>query len=114
MTQLIELLARLDADERRVVIDAVGNRIPDRVPTDLGPAALLVSPVVDALKRVWGDRVVGSIDRDQVLAVEGFVLDRDLLRRLASQEVSVSDLIGAVEDLGHVWRTHEHDGSTPA
>ncbi|MEX0863719.1 MAG: hypothetical protein WD269_02455 [Acidimicrobiia bacterium] len=114
MTQLIELMARLDADERRVVIDAMGNRIPDRVPTDLGPAALLVSPVVDALKRVWGDRVVGSIDRGQVLAVEGFVLDRDLLERLASEDVSVNDLIGAVTSLGYVWKTHEHDRSTPA
>jgi hypothetical protein len=114
VTQLIELLALLDADERRVVIDAMGNRIPDQVPTDLGPAILLVSPVVDALKRVWGDRVVGSIDRGQLLAVEGYVLDRDILERLASEEVSVNDLIGAVTSLGYVWKTLEHGGSTPA
>lgn len=87
----------------RAVFDKHGNLLDIDIPTQIGPAALLVSPVTDAVKRVDDGRVE-SLDRDQMWLVEAIVLHRDVLDRLEDREMTAEDLLSAVRDVGHTWQ----------
>lgn len=86
-----------------VAFDQHGNPLEIEIPGDIGPAALLVSPVTEAVKRVEGDNVV-SLDRDQMWLVEAIVLNRVVLRRLEDQEMTAEDLLTAVREKGYSWQ----------
>lgn len=83
--------------------DEHGAPVDVDIPASIGPAALLVVPVTDAVKRVEGD-LVESLDRDQMWAVEAIVLNRIVLRRIEDDEMSVEELLEAVRDLGYSWQ----------
>jgi hypothetical protein len=86
-----------------VAFDRDGNPLEIEIPGDIGPAALLVAPVVDAVKRVDGG-TVESLDRDQMLLVEVIVLNRVVLRRLGDLEATAEELLTAVRELGYSWQ----------
>lgn len=86
-----------------VAFDGSGETFEVDIPGSIGPAALLVSPVTDALKRVEGG-VVESVDRDQMWEVEAMVLNRVVLRRLGEEEMSTEELMAAVRELGFRWQ----------
>lgn len=88
-----------------VVFDKQGNAVDLAVPRDVGPAALLVTNVTDALKRVdEADRVVASVDRSTMWSVEAIVLNSIVLRRLKDEEFSVEGLLDAVREAGFAWQ----------
>jgi hypothetical protein len=70
----------------------------------VGPAALLVSDVTEAVKRVEDGVVVESVDRRKMWAVEAIVLNRIVLRRLDEEEVSVEGLFDSVRAAGFAWQ----------
>jgi hypothetical protein len=73
--------------------------------------SLLVTPVVDALKAVSADRVVGSLDKSAVLAVVGFVLNREIVQRLGRGDYSPAGLVDTVAGLGYQWKTAPSAGA---
>jgi hypothetical protein len=87
----------------RAVFDKHGNLLDIDISSDIGPAALLVAPVTDAVKRV-DDNGVESLDRDQMWLVEAIVLHRDILDGLEDREMMAEDLLTAVRDAGHSWQ----------
>lgn len=97
--------ARLAASLRGnwVAFDEHGNSLEVDIPDDIGPAALLVSPVTDAVKRLDGE-TVESLDRDQMWLVEAIVLNVVILRRLGDLEATSEELLSAVRDLGYTWQ----------
>lgn len=86
-----------------VVFDRGGDTVDIEIPSTIGPAALLVSPMTDAVKRV-DDEVVASLDRDQMWAVDAIVLNRVVLQRFEGEEFSVEDLLAAVREKGYAWQ----------
>ncbi|HUG31343.1 MAG TPA: hypothetical protein VMM14_00505 [Acidimicrobiia bacterium] len=86
-----------------VAFDRWGETFEVDIPGSIGPAALLVSPLTDALKLVAGG-VVESVDRDQMWQVEAMVLNRVVLRRLSGDEMSVEELMRAVRELRFRWQ----------
>ena len=86
-----------------VAFDKHGEALAIEIPVDVGPAALLVSPVTDAVKRVEED-VVRSLDRDRMWAVEAIVLNRVVVRRLGDQELTAEGLLAAVREMGYSWQ----------
>lgn len=87
------------------VFDKHGIQVDLGVPNDVGPAALLVSDVTEALKRVdESGFVVESVDRREMWAVEAIVLNRIVLKRLDPEDVSMEDLMDAVRSLGFTWQ----------
>lgn len=86
-----------------VAFDEKGDPVDVDIPRTIGPAAFLVGPVTDAVKRVDG-HVVESLDRDRLWAVEAIVLNRVVLRRLDDRKMSVEELLETVRDLGYRWQ----------
>lgn len=86
------------------VFNQNGDPVGLGVPGDVGPAALLVSDVTEALKRVDGDVVVESVDRRTMWFVEAIVLNRIVLERLPPEDVSVEGLMEAVRSAGFAWQ----------
>lgn len=86
-----------------VAFDHHGAPVDVEIPATIGPAALLVTPVTDAVKRVRGGEVE-SLDRDQMWAVEAIVLNRVVLRRFEDGEMTTDELLAAVRDLGFSWQ----------
>jgi hypothetical protein len=86
-----------------VAFDKHGNPLEIDIPGDIGPAALLVSSVTDAVKRLEGD-TVKSLDRDQMWLVEAMVLNRVVLSRLGDLEATPEDLLSAVREAGYSWQ----------
>lgn len=83
--------------------DERGEPVDVEIPRSIGPAAFLVSPVTDAVKRIEAD-VIESLDRDGMWAVEAIVLNRVVLTRLGERELNVEELIAAVRELGYSWQ----------
>lgn len=88
-----------------VVFDKYGNTVALDVPKDVGPAAMLVSDVTDALKLIEANgRVVDSVDRRKMWSVEALALNTIVLRRLEKTEMPVDDLLDAVRAAGFSWQ----------
>jgi hypothetical protein len=73
--------------------------LPDRA---LVPA-LVVGQVTDAVKQAESGMVAGYLDRDTVWAVNGFVLDRDIVAGLDERVDSAVKLLEAVREAGFEW-----------
>jgi len=69
-------------------------------------ATLIVSAPTDALKTCDGGLITGSVDRDQVWAIEAFTLSGAVLGRLEG-EMAPWELVDAVADLGVEWEVVE-------
>lgn len=85
-----------------MIFDVRGNPVDTEIPSSIGAAGLLVSPVTDAVKRVH-DGVVESLDRDRFWTVEAIVLGWDVLGLLDETPMSADELIGEVRRLGYSW-----------
>jgi hypothetical protein len=96
--RLVELL-----DGDWVAFDREGEPVDVAIPADVGPAALLVTPVTDAVKRLDGDEVV-SLDREGMWAVEAIVLNKVIVRRLDDMEVTAEELLDLVPEMGYTWQ----------
>lgn len=86
-----------------VAFDEEGEPVDVEIPVSIGPAAILVNPVTDAVKRVEGD-VVESLDRERMWLVEAIVLNRVVLHRLSDGEMAVGELLDVVRGLGYSWQ----------
>jgi len=88
-----------------VAFDKNGEPVDLVIPSDIGPATLMVSDVTDALKIVdEADRVGASVDRSRMWAVDAIVLNAIALRRLEGRVLTAAELIGAVREAGLVWQ----------
>jgi hypothetical protein len=87
------------------VFDESGDPVDVPVPKDVGPAALLVTDVTDALKRVDGSgSVVASVDRTGMWALVAIALNEVVLRRLEGAEMPLWELMEAVRAAGFAWQ----------
>ena len=82
-------------------------------PSPGDPAILIVREVTEAVKRVEGEEVVGSVDRDELWAVKEIVLDREVVLKLSDDLDSASGLIMAVTNAGCLWTTVRATSSSP-
>jgi hypothetical protein len=112
VSSITEILARTDADP--LVIDNSGTLVVGPPPAGVGRASLLVGEVVDAVKVVEGDRVVGSRDREGLFRLEGVVVARELLEAIGDVDAGLPAIIEAVTGLGETWKPCLGDGSAGA
>lgn len=88
-----------------VAFDKHGMILDVEIPDGIGPAALLVSPVTDALKTVGPDgRLEVSVDRDLMWSVDAIVLSSVIIGRLDDRDLSAEDLLDMVRDAGFSWQ----------
>lgn len=64
---------------------------------------MVVSEVNEAVKLVDGESLTGSLDRDGLWAVRGFLLDAAVLAALPEQVKDAADLIDLVVAAGFEW-----------
>ena len=109
----VSTIRRLLGDGRdRLVIDAHGRPLELSLSDDIGPAAVVVAPPSDAVKVVSEDgTVVESLDRDDLWAVEAFVLDRALAQAWDRDVTSPLELFQLVRRAGHSWQWVSRDPS---
>lgn len=96
---------RLDSDG---VLDLSGD-----IPGVDDRAVLLVDEVTEAVKRVEGEAIQGTVDRDELWTVKGMILDREVVLALPDDLGSPADLIEAVTDAGYHWTTVRVTSSSP-
>lgn len=97
-----------------ILVDVTGApRDATRLPGDAGVPGLLVAMVTEAVKQVEGNRVTASLDRDEMWAVEGFLLDAALIAALPDDLGSPTGLLDAVAEAGVRWTVIFVGGSTP-
>ena len=99
----VSLLEQALGELDRVAVTTGGTVVDVPVPPDVGPAVMVVKPVTDALKFGESGRLVASVDRDRTWAVHAFVLHRDVLGKLQSEQLTARELKAEVERLGIVW-----------
>lgn len=97
-------------DAEVVAFDLEGAPMPVDL-TAVESPSLLVTAVVDALKAVSADRVVGSLDKSAVLGVVGFVLSREIVQRLGGGDYLPAELVDTVSGLGYRWKTAPSAGA---
>jgi hypothetical protein len=88
-------VAAVDADGRVVEAPVDGMAVP----------CLLVAPVSDAVKHMEGDRLTEDLDRSQLWAVRGIVIDRAVAESLPDGSFTLAELIELVDAAGHIWGT---------
>lgn len=104
MIDLTRIRDLVEAGVDRLAFDVRGETIePDRLSAS-GPAVMRVDEPTDAVKRVDGDRIVGSVDRETLWAVRWFELDREVVLELGTGTIRPGELIEAVKEAGHRWR----------
>ena len=78
------------------------------LPTEWGlggdvPATVFVDEVTDAVRTFRDGALDASLDRNQMWAVCGFRLTREVVSRLPTDEFTAEDLLRAVQDAGFDW-----------
>lgn len=87
-----------------VLIDNSGQPYQvDSLPDDASVPSLVVGEVTEAVKRVETGTVVQYLNRDALWAVEGFLLDRNVIDSLPDDVDSSERLIDAVGESGFEW-----------
>jgi hypothetical protein len=101
-SETLRLVAR--GQSRPVLIDTSGQpyRV-DGLPDDASVPSLVVGKVTEAVKQVETGTVVQYLNRDALWAVEGFLLDRDVVDSLPDDVNSPERLIDAVREAGFQW-----------
>ncbi len=88
-----------------LIVDVDGRPLDtDRLPEDLPVPGLLVRALTEAVKQVEAGRLINDLDRDAMWAIEGFILDKDLLEGLPDGVYSGEQFIEVVVDAGFTWR----------
>ena len=104
-TELARLTLAEQEFQRGRIVDSHGVAIETPIPGDLGPATLLVAPVIDALKTINSDGLVDrSLNRDDIWAVKGFALNRVVVDRLEPVSMGPRQLFDAISDLRFGWQ----------
>jgi hypothetical protein len=90
--------------EGRVVIDQEGEPLAvEGLPEDAPVPGLVVGKVNEAVKQVEDEMIVRYLNRDAVWAVEGFLLDTEILSSLPDGVASAAGLIEAMTGAGYEW-----------
>jgi hypothetical protein len=89
-----------------VLIDNSGQpyRV-DGLPDNASVPSLVVGKVTEAVKQVETGTIVQYLDREALWAVEGFLLDRDVVDSLPDDVDSPERLIDAVREAGFEWHS---------
>lgn len=112
MIDIPALRKLVDAGGVRVVVDGNGEIVDRDELSDFGPAVLIASPVTDAVKVVDAGLVQGSLDRDALWAIQGFVLSREVLLALDDDLIHPGELISAVTRAGFEWQVISSSSSS--
>ncbi len=89
-----------------LMVDLVGRPLEtDGLPEDLPVPGLLVRALTEAVKRVEAGRLLDDLDRDAMWAIEGFILDKDVLEGLPNGVYSSEQFIEVVVEAGFTWRS---------
>ena len=102
MIRLAAMVDGLSLSAGALQMDIDGQR-RDWMLGDGDPARLVVDEVTDAVKEIVDGRVVGSLERDQLWSVRGFVLSHDVVSALSGDEFTPEGLIEAVTAAGYTW-----------
>lgn len=84
-------------------VDTEGEPIRLDELDDATVPGLVVAPVTEAVKQVSRGLVARYLNRDALWAVQGFVLDGEMVRRLSADFDSPRALIHAVVSAGRQW-----------
>lgn len=104
MIDILALRKLVHAGKARVVVDVTGAVVDrDELP-EVGTAALIATPLTEAVKVVDGGLVLDSLDRDTLWSIEAFVLGREVLLALHEGLTTPEELIGAVTRAGFEWQ----------
>jgi hypothetical protein len=99
-----ELRKLLESGAETILVDAEGASYPAQgLPEDATPPALLVVPVIEAVKEVEGETIVRYLNRDAMWAVQGFLLSHEVVSALPDGVDSAASLIEAVSQAGLRW-----------
>jgi hypothetical protein len=104
-------LRRLVPPSGRLVVDCDGRPVDWAVDVDSSVPGLLVAPITEAVKQIGVGTVVHHLSRDTMWAVEGFLLDPDVLDALPDELGSASELIEAVRVAGFDWHVTTRGGT---
>lgn len=77
----------------------------DGLPEDTLIPALVVGHVTEAVKQIETGTITQYLNRDALWAVQGFVLDRQVISSLPDGVDSAADLVEAVTRAGYEWQT---------
>lgn len=112
MTAVISLAdLRGVIDGKWIAVDMKGDPVDYKVPRDIGPATLSVSPVTDALKIVdSAGNLTGSVDKDSCWFVDAIVLNVIVLDRLPDGSYTAENLIEEVRRAGFSWQISSTSG----
>ena len=103
MISLVDLRAALVGNW--VAFDKHGRPVDYAVPNGIGPAALSVSPLTDALKTVdEKGHLAGFVDKTAFWSVDAIVLNSVVLDRLPDRLYTAEDLIDEVRRIGFTWQ----------
>ncbi len=86
-----------------VIFDKHGRTVDIDLMDYPNSPTLLVEDVTDALKRVSGDRVVGSADRGETWRVKAMILSTEAVESLSDDSYRAEELLGAIEAAGLRW-----------
>jgi hypothetical protein len=88
----------------RISITSSGELLEvDGLPEDTLIPALVVGNVTEAVKQIENSTITQYLNRDALWAVQGFVLDRQVVSSLPDGVESAADLIEAVRHAGYEW-----------
>lgn len=100
-----ELLAKTSSSQGPILVDLEGVILEGHhLAGDAEPPGLVVGPVTEAVKSFGDGSVLLDVDRDTLWAVEGLLLDEEVLRDVGEFMGSAETLIEAVIGAGHRWR----------
>jgi len=103
----------VEAGAERIGFDSNGVPIDDGRLSTAGSAVLHVAAVEEAVKRVEGETIVESVNRETLWSVRWFELDRALVLELGAGRFQPGDLIEAVKTMGHQWKVIPVSPSDP-
>lgn len=100
-----DLLAKASSSPGPILVNLEGSLLEGHdLAGDARPPGLVVGAVTEAVK-VFGDgSTLHNVDRDTLWAVEGLLLDEEVLRDIGEFMGSAETLIEAVIGAGHRWR----------
>jgi hypothetical protein len=99
-----EFLDRIAPFDRVLIHDLLCPLTPEQFLREMaaaeGPATVAVSPLVDTVKAMDGDRVARTVDRDRMRVVASpVVVDREVLARVPDVVEALSDFVVLVSRL---------------
>ncbi|MGI9609345.1 MAG: hypothetical protein ACR2NL_03525 [Acidimicrobiia bacterium] len=104
MIDLTSAKALISGGSTRIRHDITTGSAMDADGPAVAPAVLLTAEVTDAVKQVSGDRVLASMNREDLWVVTGFEADAAVIDALSPDQLELDELVDRVQDEGYRWK----------